>query len=115
MTDQTAAPSQTNNKKTAPSRLRIGKRYRAERVDADYDAIVIGSGIGGLCSAALLSQMGKKVIVLEQHYTAGGFTHAYALNWFNVSGSQIFFLPGFSKKALAPGSSSPTLIDNILT
>jgi all-trans-retinol 13,14-reductase len=80
MIDQTAAPSQTNNKKTAPSRLRIGKRYRAERVDADYDAIVIGSGIGGLCSAALLSQMGKKVIVLEQHYTAGGFTHAYERN-----------------------------------
>jgi all-trans-retinol 13,14-reductase len=56
---------------------RVGKRYRSTRVDADYDVIVIGSGIGGLCSAALLSQMGKKVLVLEQHYTAGGFTHAY--------------------------------------
>ena len=56
---------------------RVGKRYRSTRVDAGYDVIVIGSGIGGLCSAALLSQMGKKVLVLEQHYTAGGFTHAY--------------------------------------
>ncbi len=56
---------------------RVGKRYRSTRVDADYDVIVVGSGIGGLCSAALLSQMGKKVLVLEQHYTAGGFTHAY--------------------------------------
>ena len=46
----------------------------------DYDVIVIGSGMGGLASAALLSQMGKKVIVLEQHYTAGGFTHAYDRN-----------------------------------
>ena len=55
----------------------VGRRYRFARVDDDYDVIVIGSGIGGLCSAALLSQMGKKVLVLEQHYTAGGFTHAY--------------------------------------
>lgn len=43
----------------------------------EYDAIVIGSGIGGLACASLLSQSGKKVIVLEQHYTAGGFTHTF--------------------------------------
>jgi heterodisulfide reductase subunit A-like polyferredoxin len=63
--------------KRSPSTPRIGKRYRANRVDNDYDAIVIGSGVGGLTTAALLCQLGKKVIVLEQHYTAGGFTHAY--------------------------------------
>ena len=68
------------SQKITASTLRIGKRYRAERVDDNYDAIVIGSGIGGLTSAALLSQMGQKVIVLEQHYTAGGFTHAYERN-----------------------------------
>ena len=56
---------------------RIGKRYRAGRPDDHYDVIVIGSGIGGLTNAALLSKMGKKVCVLEQHYTAGGFTHSY--------------------------------------
>lgn len=72
--------SAAKNPKTTPSTLRIGKRYRADRVDTNYDTIVIGSGIGGLCSAALLSQLGKKVIVLEQHYTAGGFTHAYERN-----------------------------------
>lgn len=63
-----------------PSTLRIGRRYRANRLDGPYDAIVIGSGIGGLCTAALLSQAGKKVLVLEQHYTAGGYTHSYARN-----------------------------------
>ena len=61
-----------------PSTIRIGKRYRPTRIDDDYDAIVIGSGIGGLTTAASLSEMGQKVIVLEQHYTAGGFTHAYS-------------------------------------
>ncbi|GAA3946526.1 NAD(P)/FAD-dependent oxidoreductase [Allohahella marinimesophila] len=66
--------------KRAPSTIRIGKRYRASRIDSDYDAIVIGSGIGGLATAACLSKQGKKVIVLEQHYTAGGFTHSYSRN-----------------------------------
>ena len=62
------------------STIRVGKRYRHTRLDQDYDAIVIGSGIGGLASAACLSKMGKKVCVLEQHYTAGGFTHSYERN-----------------------------------
>ncbi len=70
----------TKQKGITPSTLRIGRRYRANRLDSDYDAIVIGSGMGGLTSAACLSRVGKKVLVLEQHYTAGGFTHAYARN-----------------------------------
>jgi all-trans-retinol 13,14-reductase len=56
---------------------RIGRRYRTGRAAKDYDAIVIGSGMGGLACAALLSKLGRKVCVLEQHYTAGGFTHSY--------------------------------------
>lgn len=56
---------------------RTGRRYRTNRADSHYDVIVIGSGIGGLCTAALLSQLGRKVCVLEQHYTAGGYTHSY--------------------------------------
>ena len=63
-----------------PSTLRIGYRYRPNRLASDYDAIVIGSGMGGLTVAALLSELGKKVCVLEQHYTAGGYTHSYERN-----------------------------------
>ncbi|MGH8529380.1 MAG: phytoene desaturase family protein [Nevskiales bacterium] len=59
---------------------RIGRRYRTGRAEAKYDVIVIGSGIGGLTNAALLAKLGKKVCVLEQHYTAGGFTHSYERN-----------------------------------
>ena len=56
---------------------RTGNRYRAGRAADHYDCIVIGSGIGGLCNAALQAKLGRKVCVLEQHYTAGGFTHSY--------------------------------------
>ena len=66
--------------KMKPSTLRIGRRYRANRLATGYDAIVIGSGMGGLTTAALLSELGWKVCVLEQHYTAGGYTHSYERN-----------------------------------
>ncbi|PCJ44955.1 MAG: FAD-dependent oxidoreductase [Moraxellaceae bacterium] len=74
-------PQQKEKKSAlAPSTIRIGRRYRASRLDGPYDAIVIGSGIGGLTTAASMSKMGKKVLVLEQHYTAGGYTHSYSRN-----------------------------------
>jgi all-trans-retinol 13,14-reductase len=56
---------------------RTGYRYRTERAADRYDSIVVGSGIGGLVCAALQAKLGRKVCVLEQHYTAGGFTHSY--------------------------------------
>src|SRR5690554_7940567 len=64
----------------APSTIRIGHRYRANRLDGPYDAIVIGSGIGGMTAAACLAERGQKGVVFEQHYTAGGFTHSYSRN-----------------------------------
>ena len=42
-----------------------------------YDAIIIGSGMGSLTTAAILAKEGQKVLVLEKHYTAGGFTHIF--------------------------------------
>lgn len=44
----------------------------------NYDAIVIGSGMGGLTTASILAQLGKKrVLVLERHFKLGGFTHSF--------------------------------------
>jgi len=67
-------------KSLQPSTLRIGHRYRPSRLNGPYDALIIGSGIGGLTTAALLSELGWRVAVLEQHYTAGGATHSYERN-----------------------------------
>jgi len=42
------------------------------KLQETYDIIIIGSGMGGLATAAILSKEGQKVLVLERHYTAGG-------------------------------------------
>jgi all-trans-retinol 13,14-reductase len=42
-----------------------------------YDTIIIGSGMGSLTTAAILAKEGQRVLVLERHYTAGGFTHVF--------------------------------------
>ena len=55
----------------------VGTKYAPAEVEGPWDVIVIGSGIGGLSTAALLARAGRRVLVLERHYTAGGFTHSY--------------------------------------
>ena len=43
----------------------------------EADVVVIGSGIGGLCCAALLAKYGYRVIVCESHAIAGGAAHSF--------------------------------------
>lgn len=42
-----------------------------------WDAIVIGSGLGGLACAAYLSATGRRTVVLEGHYVAGGNSQVF--------------------------------------
>jgi hypothetical protein len=54
-------------------------RWSAGKVPDSVDAIVIGSGMGGLTAAAILARAGKRVLVVEQHDVAGGGTHTFPL------------------------------------
>ena len=49
----------------------IKQGFNIKNVPSDLDAVIVGSGIGGLVTAALMSKAGKKVLVLEQHDQAG--------------------------------------------
>jgi all-trans-retinol 13,14-reductase len=48
----------------------------------EVDAIVIGSGIGGLACACALAHSGMKVDVLEQHFVPGGLTQTFRRDGF---------------------------------
>ena len=45
------------------------KTYCPDVSNEKFDSIIIRSGIGGLCAAALLAIKGKRVLVLEKHVT----------------------------------------------
>ena len=58
--------------------MAIGTPYKQADPSETWDAIVIGSGMGGLTAAILLARnAGRRVLVLERHYEAGGFTHTF--------------------------------------
>jgi phytoene dehydrogenase-like protein len=41
------------------------------------DLLVIGSGLGGLCAAAMAARHGLEVLVLEAHDQPGGAAHGF--------------------------------------
>ncbi len=56
----------------------VGVSYKQHPPVGQFDVIVIGSGMGGLAAAAFLGKHGgKRVLVLERHYMAGGYTHVF--------------------------------------
>lgn len=46
----------------------------------NWDTVIVGSGVGGLAAAICLARAGQRVLVLEQHYVPGGWSHSFTLN-----------------------------------
>lgn len=66
-----------------------------KQLEASYDVVIIGAGVGGLTAAALLSKAGLSVCVLEKEPHAGGYLAGFrrkdfifdtAIHWLNQYG-----------------------------
>lgn len=56
---------------------RLFRGLRSEEPEPSYDAVVIGSGVGGLVTANLLAREGLSVLLVEQHYMVGGYCSTF--------------------------------------
>uniref|UniRef100_A0A1D1Y407 prolycopene isomerase n=1 Tax=Anthurium amnicola TaxID=1678845 RepID=A0A1D1Y407_9ARAE len=77
---------------------RAGQTGRADGEGREsYDAIVVGSGIGGLVAATQLAAKGASVLVLEKYVIPGGSAGYYQRDGYTFDvGSSVMF--GFSDK-----------------
>lgn len=70
--------------------------------ERSFDAIVIGSGVGGMAAARMLEEFGgQRVLVLEQHYSPGGMTHEFSRENYRF-GTGVHYL-GISNAQGEPG------------
>lgn len=53
------------------------KFYSSTLVEGPWDTIIIGSGASALTAGAMLAKAGQRVLLLEQHYQPGGYTHRF--------------------------------------
>ena len=71
---------------------------------AQYDVVVVGGGVAGLATGALLSHAGRKVVVLEKGNQLGGRAYTYVDQGFVLNyGAHAMYRPhtGFLAKILA--------------
>ena len=61
-----------------------------------YDFVIIGSGLGGLICAYILSSEGKKVCIVEQHFKAGGSLQTFNRNG-RVFDTGVHYIGGLDK------------------
>ena len=67
------------------------------------DAIIIGSGIGGLTAGSLLARYGYKVLVCESHSLPGGAAHSFTRKGFTFDSGPSFYAGiGSKHKSLNP-------------
>ncbi|MCP3963362.1 MAG: NAD(P)/FAD-dependent oxidoreductase [bacterium] len=67
------------------------KGLRTTEPDPSYDAVIIGAGIGGLFCANLLAREGLRVLLVEQHYMAGGYCSTFRRKGYTFDASTHFY------------------------
>lgn len=81
------SPPNVHKKRVVDEKLElIRNRFTPSKIPSGIDVIVIGSGIGGMSAASILSKHGKKVLVLERHDKLGGCTHTFTWSRKNTEG-----------------------------
>lgn len=70
--------------------------YDKSRLKSQYDAIIIGAGIGGLICGAFLAKADKKVLILEQHSMPGGYCTSFKRKGF-IFDSAVHHIGGCGK------------------
>ena len=68
----------------------------------NFDAVVIGSGIGGLVAGAMLARSGKRVIICESHIIAGGAAHSFSRQGFHFDSGPSFYCGLTDRHSLNP-------------
>lgn len=79
----------------------------------EADFIIVGSGIGGLSAAALLSAYGHSVVVLESHALPGGCAHSFSRDGYTFDSGPSFF-SGLSGADESPGKIANNPLANVL-
>lgn len=81
-----------NSRTVGPRRvsLKLMAAPKTTNLDKEYDVVVVGSGIGGLSCAAMLSLYGYSVAVFESHYAPGGCAHGFEVKAKSGAGSYKF-------------------------
>jgi carotene isomerase len=69
---------------------------------SELDAIVIGSGIGGLVAGALLARYGQRVVICESHTIPGGAAHSFTRRGFQFDSGPSFYCGLSDPQSLNP-------------
>ncbi|XP_057420996.1 prolycopene isomerase, chloroplastic [Lotus japonicus] len=80
-----------SNRKSVVARNSKSNNLNLKQNGEEADVVVIGSGLGGLCCAALLARYEQNVLVLESHDLPGGAAHSFDIKGYKFdSGPSLF-------------------------